>query len=66
MRLLPDSGNLVLTPEEAMMRKYLFGTWLAKRGLTTQPFSAEKYYRANPDAAYMEIWVIPEKCRSEV
>lgn len=45
---------------------YLFGTWLAKRGLTTQPFSAEKYYRANPDAAYMEMWVIPEKCRSEV
>lgn len=45
---------------------YLFGIWLTKRGLTTQPFSAEKYYRAAPDAAYMEIWVIPEKCQSDV
>jgi len=38
---------------------YLFGTWLANRGLTTQPFSAEKYYKATSDSAYMEIWVIP-------
>jgi len=38
---------------------YLFGTWLANRGLTTQPFSVEKYYKATPDVAYMEIWVIP-------
>ncbi|WP_084281464.1 GyrI-like domain-containing protein [Alkaliphilus transvaalensis] len=38
---------------------YLFGTWLAKRGLTTQPFSVERYYKTTPGAAYMEIWVIP-------
>ncbi|UTR13779.1 AraC family transcriptional regulator [Salipaludibacillus sp. LMS25] len=40
---------------------YLFGTWLANRGLTTQPFSVEKYYKTTTDAAYMEIWVIPVK-----
>lgn len=44
---------------------YLFGVWLAKRGLTTQPFSAEKYYRSAPDAADMEIWVIPEKAEAK-
>ena len=38
---------------------YLFGTWLANRGLTTQPFSVEKYHETTPEAAYMEIWVIP-------
>ncbi|SNS71233.1 transcriptional regulator, AraC family [Anaerovirgula multivorans] len=39
--------------------KYLFGTWLKNHKLATQPFSAEKYYKATPDATYMEIWVIP-------
>ncbi|WP_350342945.1 AraC family transcriptional regulator [Proteinivorax tanatarense] len=38
---------------------YLLGTWLAKRGLTTQPFSVEKYFKATEELAYMEIWVIP-------
>lgn len=38
---------------------YLFGTWLANLGLTTQPFSVEKYYKNTPDVAYMEVWVIP-------
>lgn len=36
---------------------FLFGTWLPKHGLTTLPFSAEKYYAADLDAAKMEIWV---------
>lgn len=38
---------------------YLFSTWLAKRGLTTQPFLVERYYKNTPYVAYMEIWVIP-------
>ncbi|MCC5908860.1 MAG: AraC family transcriptional regulator [Clostridiaceae bacterium] len=38
---------------------YLFGTWLPKRGLTTQPFSAEKYCDIIDSVAYMEIWVNP-------
>lgn len=39
--------------------KYLFGTWLLHHNLTTEPFSAEKYYRDAEDMAYMEIWVKP-------
>ena len=39
--------------------KYLFGTWLPHHSLTTEPFSAEKYYRALKDMACMEIWVKP-------
>ena len=38
---------------------YLFGTWLPRHGLTTEPFSAEKYHRAAEDMACMEIWVKP-------
>ncbi len=36
---------------------YLFGTWLKNRGLATQPFLAEKYYKSTPDTTSMEIWV---------
>jgi len=38
---------------------YLFGTWLPKHNLSTQPFSAEKYMGLNPDMCQMELWVIP-------
>jgi AraC family transcriptional regulator len=38
---------------------YLFGTWLPKHNLTTQPFAAEKYMGLNPDMTSMELWVIP-------
>jgi len=38
---------------------YLFGTWLPKHHLSTQPFSAEKYVAASPDMCKMELWVIP-------
>lgn len=39
--------------------KYLFGTWLPHHSLTTEPFSAEKYYHNSAGMAYMEIWVKP-------
>lgn len=39
--------------------KYLFNTWLPRHGLTTEPFSAEKYHRCSEDMASMEIWVKP-------
>ena len=39
--------------------RYLFGTWLPQHSLTTEPFSAEKYYRNTEDTAYMELWVMP-------
>jgi AraC family transcriptional regulator len=38
---------------------YLFGTWLPKHNLSTQPFSAEKYVAIDPEACRMELWVIP-------
>jgi len=38
---------------------YLFGTWLPKHNLSTQPFSAEKYVTVNPEICKMELWVIP-------
>jgi len=38
---------------------YLFGTWLPKHNLTTQPFSAEKYISVTPDMCKIELWVIP-------
>ena len=46
--------------------KYLFGTWLPHHSLTTEPFSAEKYYRDAEDMAYMEIWVKPLPLDSRV
>lgn len=39
--------------------KYLFGIWLPRHNLTTEPFSAEKYYRDLEGMACMEIWVKP-------
>lgn len=38
---------------------YLFGTWLPKHNLLTQPFSVEKYINANHEMCKMELWVIP-------
>jgi len=38
---------------------YLFGTWLPKHNLSTQPFSAEKYVTVSPEICKMELWVIP-------
>jgi len=34
-------------------------TWLPHHSLTTEPFSAEKYYRDSEGMACMEIWVKP-------
>lgn len=48
--------NLVTTALD-QANKYLFETWLPRHGLTTEPFSAEKYYRDMEDMACMEIWV---------
>ena len=37
----------------------LYTSWLPHHSLTTEPFSAEKYYRDLKDMACMEIWVKP-------
>ena len=41
------------------VNKYLFNTWLPHHTLTTETFSAEKYYRDAEGMAYMEVWVKP-------
>jgi len=38
---------------------YLFGTWLPKHNLSTQPFAAEKYVDISDGMCRMELWVIP-------
>ncbi|WP_326908733.1 AraC family transcriptional regulator [Sedimentibacter sp. MB31-C6] len=56
-----EAESFELLVKEALDKagKYLFGTWLPKHQLTTEPFSAEKYY-TNCDNGYcMEIWVKP-------
>ncbi len=37
--------------------QYLFGTWLPRHGITTEPFSAERYHSHSSDTTEMEIWV---------
>lgn len=39
--------------------KYLFGIWLPRHNLKTQPLSAEKYYYNSNDSKCMEIWIMP-------
>lgn len=38
---------------------YLFNTWLPQHGLTTEPFSVERYESHDPSATKMELWVKP-------
>lgn len=54
-----ENFNELTTSALDKAMKYLFGTWLKNHKLVTQPFSVEKYYKATPDATYMELWVIP-------
>jgi AraC family transcriptional regulator len=58
-----ENFSELTTSALAKAMKYLFGTWLPNRGLTTQPFSVEKYYKTTTDLAYMEIWVVPVSMR---
>lgn len=54
-----ESFEALITVALNQASRYLFGTWLPQHSLTTEPFSAEKYYRHMEDAAYMELWVMP-------
>lgn len=58
-----ENFNELTTSALDKAMNYLFRTWLPNRGLTTQPFSVEKYYKTTTDAAYMEIWVVPVPMR---
>lgn len=39
--------------------KYLFGTWMPNHGLSSEPFSAEKYFSEDREGTSMEIWIKP-------
>lgn len=58
-RIEAENFENLVTVALNQANKYLFGTWLPRHGLTTEPFSAEKYHRATEDIACMEIWVKP-------
>lgn len=55
-----EDFEMLVTVALNQASRYLFGTWLPQHGLTTEPFSAEKYYRTTEDVAYMELWVMPK------
>jgi len=56
-----EAENIVELTTSALGKSmsYLFGTWLPKHSLSTQPFSAEKYVILAPEMCKMELWVIP-------
>jgi AraC family transcriptional regulator len=58
-----ENFNELTTSALDKAMNYLFRTWLPNKGLTTQPFSVEKYYKTTTDLAYMEIWVVPVSMR---
>lgn len=38
-------------------RDYMFGVWMPKHNLVSEPFMAEIYYDTTPEASMMEIWL---------
>lgn len=58
-RIEAEKFDELVTVALDQANKYLFNTWLPRHHITTQPFSAEKYYRDSREADYMEIWVSP-------
>ena len=54
-----ESFEELITSALVKSMNYLFGTWLPKHNLSTQPFSAEKYISVNTEICKMELWVIP-------
>lgn len=57
-RIEAESFEKLVTDALDKAGKYLFGIWLPKHQLTTEPFSAEKYFTEN-DGYCMELWVKP-------
>lgn len=64
-RIEAESFEELVTVALDQASKYLFGTWLPHHNLTTEPFSAEKYYRNTEDTVCMEIWVMPLPLESQ-
>lgn len=54
-----ESFENLVTMALDQANNYLFGTWLPNHQLSTEPFSAEKYYINCDEGNCMEIWVRP-------
>jgi AraC family transcriptional regulator len=54
-----EAENFYLLTTNALdkARDYMFGTWLPNHKLVSEPFMAELYYKTDPTASYMEIWL---------
>lgn len=54
-----EAENFYLLTTNALnkARDYMFGTWLPNHKLVSEPFMAELYYKTDPEASYMEIWL---------
>lgn len=37
--------------------QYMFGTWLPKHGILTEPFCVERYVSHSPETTSMEVWI---------
>lgn len=60
------SFEMLVTEALDKAGKYLFGTWLPNHQLTSEPFSAEKYYTNCNYGACMEIWIKPLSKKMEL
>ncbi len=60
-----EGKSLVRRTEIAYKARFRETSWsaepigLPRHGLTTEPYSAEKYHRCSEDMVSMEIWVKP-------
>lgn len=54
-----EAENFHLLTTDALDKavKYMYDTWLKKKGITTEPFMAELYYDTAPESAAMEVWL---------
>lgn len=54
-----ESFKQLTTSALGKSMNYLLNTWLPNHQLSSQPFSAEKYYKNIPGLHKMEIWLLP-------
>ncbi|MCI8453504.1 MAG: AraC family transcriptional regulator [Lachnospiraceae bacterium] len=60
-----ESFEKLVTHALDQANQYFFNTWLLHHRLTTEAFSAEKYYRDAEGMACMEIWIKPLPLKNE-
>lgn len=58
-RIEAENFETLVTRALDTANQYLFGTWLPKHHMKTEPFSAEKYETMSDGINAMELWVKP-------